>query len=553
MIRFNLVLTLVVALFAFNACQKLDKESTSPELPLGAYEEAASLRSNANGATSTTAPNTFALVNAETHKDIESIGEGGVINLAQLSTRKLNVRFNTETATVGSVVFVLSGEQKKTTIENAAPYTLFGDHNGRYFSWTPRTGTYTLKATVFPKNGGSGTVGKSITVTFEVIDDASESQFGDGNNTDSENSFTLINADSNKEIAAIKNGETIDLSKLPTTKLNIRANVDPAGVGSVVFKLTGAETKQIVEGVAPYALFGDNSGNYNPWTPKAGSYSLEAKIYSGPNGTGTTKGTMSIQFSVASSGAVVQPPGQKPGDSKLLVYSDFETIESLNRWGKELSRPTNITLSNDVSRKGRTAVKFEFTRDDTKKGGLRAELKLNHELDKERWYGMSHFLPSDWARDPQPEIVSQWHSSPDLHLGEGWISPPLGLNIRNDRYYVIVLWDSKKVTPQGQWQGKKEFDLGPVEKNKWVDWVFHINWSYNSDGVLEIWKNKQKVVNYRGPIGFNDEKYPYFKMGIYKWGWYGWAHESTTHKRVLYIDEVRIGDRNSSFDAVSPQ
>ena len=96
-------------------------------------------------------------------------------------------------------------------------------------------------------------------------------------------------------------------------------------------------------------------------------------------------------------------------------------------------------------------------------------------------------------------------------------------------------------------------DLGPVDKNKWNDWVFHIRFSYKSDGILEIWKNKVKVFSMSGPNSFNDQHYPYFKIGIYKWGWNGWASYSPEDKRVLYVDEVRIGNRNSNLNEVSPR
>ncbi|PRX38587.1 DUF4377 domain-containing protein, partial [Salegentibacter salegens] len=46
---------------------------------------------------------------------------------------------------------------------------------------------------------------------------------------------------------------------------------------------------------------------------------------------------------------------------------------------------------------------------------------------------------------------------------------------------------------------------------------------------------------------YNDEKYPYFKFGVYKWKW-----GTAATQRVIYYDEVRIGDKNSSYEEVKP-
>ena len=111
-------------------------------------------------------------------------------------------------------------------------------------------------------------------------------------------SFTLINADSDQPIQTLANGATLNLATLPTRNLNVRANTSPATVGSVVFVLSGAQTRNQTETNAPYALFGDNSGHYNPWTPALGSYTLKATPFTGSGGTGTAGTALTITFSV---------------------------------------------------------------------------------------------------------------------------------------------------------------------------------------------------------------------------------------------------------------
>jgi hypothetical protein len=122
-------------------------------------------------------------------------------------------------------------------------------------------------------------------------------------------SFTLINADTDQPIAGfdpLTSGATLNLATLPTRNLNIRANTSPATVGSVVFGFdTNPNTR--TESGAPYALAGDASGNYFPWTPAVGPHTVKATPYSGSGATGTAGTPLTITFTVTDSGTATPP------------------------------------------------------------------------------------------------------------------------------------------------------------------------------------------------------------------------------------------------------
>lgn len=244
------------------------------------------------------------------------------------------------------------------------------------------------------------------------------------------------------------------------------------------------------------------------------------------------------------------------GAKTMLLESTFGHGKKFDDWSMEVCRPDAITLSKKVSRKGRYSARVEFAKTDPLlyKGFLRAELKQKFSSDStgEMWYGFSHYL-EDWISDPNPEVVAQWHEIPDFDLGETWRSPPISLEIRNNRYTVKVLWASKPVNTNKTKDGEMFYDVGPVESNVWVDWVFHIKFRYDSTGILEVWKNKEQVLTRNGPNSYNDEHWPYFKLGVYKWPWAGGGSDSPESQRVLFLDEVRVGNRYSSLDEVSPK
>ena len=48
----------------------------------------------------------------------------------------------------------------------------------------------------------------------------------------------------------------------------------------------------------PYAMAGDDSGNYRPWTRSLGTHTIKATAYTGGSATGTAGPTLSVTFTV---------------------------------------------------------------------------------------------------------------------------------------------------------------------------------------------------------------------------------------------------------------
>ncbi len=108
-------------------------------------------------------------------------------------------------------------------------------------------------------------------------------------------SFTLVNAINDEDILTLLDGDVIDITSLPTTNLNIRANTT-SDVRSVGMQLSGSLTKSATENVAPFALYGDSNGNYAGTTFIIGGYNLGATAYSGANLGGTAGTALNISF-----------------------------------------------------------------------------------------------------------------------------------------------------------------------------------------------------------------------------------------------------------------
>lgn len=161
-------------------------------------------------------------------------------------------------------------------------------------------------------------------------------------------------------------------------------------------------------------------------------------------------------------------------------------------------------------------------------------------------------MDESWTDDSQPELIFQLHGDKDTKV-EPSRCPPFALYLEGASWYWNVRWDTRVISTSLGGEGERRVWKAPYEKGKWVDWVIHARWSHQDDGVgfIRIWKDGVAIVEDTGPNLFNDAagmKGPQF--GIYKWPWLNGP--SDVDERVVYFDEIYVGDHTSSFEAVSP-
>ena len=111
--------------------------------------------------------------------------------------------------------------------------------------------------------------------------------------------FTLVNAETNTDIIPLEEGTIVNSDQLINSSASIVASA--TSVGSVVLNLSGELNQTRTESVAPYALFGDRSGNYRGVDFLPGTYTISATPYSDTGGNGTAGTPLSVTFEIAES------------------------------------------------------------------------------------------------------------------------------------------------------------------------------------------------------------------------------------------------------------
>ena len=223
--------------------------------------------------------------------------------------------------------------------------------------------------------------------------------------------------------------------------------------------------------------------------------------------------------------------------------------------GREFCCPHSIEIVSKAPVFGKPAIKFTLNDTDAiVASGTRAEIVFRPEskVKVERWYRFDLFIPERYENDPLEEIIAQWHEMPDFSRGENWRSPPISLMQKDDKWFLFLRWSADTVNTNATASAKR-IELGNMEKEKWIQWIFHLKFSWEQDGLVEIWKNQEKILTYNGPNNYNDLVGNYFKLGIYKpqWTRRQWIQTASVHQKVLYYSNIRIGKENANFKTMT--
>lgn len=211
------------------------------------------------------------------------------------------------------------------------------------------------------------------------------------------------------------------------------------------------------------------------------------------------------------------------------------------------------TVSGSVAREGSRSMRSAITKNSSG-NSYRSEVVIpglakNLEYEKDYWYGFSSYLPSSWEVSYKYELIAQFHSALDPWDEKG-IGPPVSIRSGRNGDWEIV---SRK---EGDTRGKSRiWTLNSVweDVGKWTDWVIHYKPSFGPNGVLQVWKDGALVVDHYGPNAMDDQRGPYFKMGIYKPYWKN-EDNSGRATKTIHHDALRIASGpNASYFDVAPK
>jgi len=222
--------------------------------------------------------------------------------------------------------------------------------------------------------------------------------------------------------------------------------------------------------------------------------------------------------------------------SNILIHEDFEGSTAFTQVHQQFGTSHAFRVIGDPQDRSNHAGRFELRQNDPiQSNGKRSEVLFPRQDGNDRWYSYSVMLPSDgYATDSNREIISQWHQSTGG-------PPTIALKVANDKFFIR----SGETADQ-----RRDYPIADVEKDVWHDFVFHIVHSHRSDGLIEVWKNGEKVLEHKGANSYEDVAQARWKIGIYKSTWS--KRETDTDRRVIFFDNVKLGNENVTLQEMTP-
>jgi hypothetical protein len=253
-----------------------------------------------------------------------------------------------------------------------------------------------------------------------------------------------------------------------------------------------------------------------------------------------------------------------PASSTVLFYEDFEDeldiIADPHRdWVPDTQGTGSMALSTEQVRAGSKSYKFSCTGSATSR--VRQELCIRNLFNDgsssrfgygdEHWIGFSIFLAEGYENPSDPgtwgPMHHQYHGTIDTPptcdpSESGRHGTPLHIRTASGNWKTEIRWNSEaySTTPNLVTYIYDSYSVG-----QWTDFVIHIIWNYDNNGLTQIWKDGVLVVDRSGGNCYNDVLGPYMKIGIY-------GRLDDGQVITIYYDELRIGDENSSYSEVAP-
>lgn len=340
---------------------------------------------------------------------------------------------------------------------------------------------------------------------------------------------------------------------------HLTVELTAAGACSFYFNDTLSNTHNIGVGVSastgPLRIGADNSGG-NRWVGLLDELYLFNRVLTASERTALYASNTPPQTAGGGGGDPVEP---QTGTARF--YRSFEEASPLAGVNTEAGHSYSATVSEAQSLRGGKALRLELRATDADvAGSRRVELNLGHAAQRKEWYAFALYLPSAnySTPDPHAEQFCQWHAVPDS--GESWGTPAKSVQLVNNKLRVKIGYNDAAIGRTVL--GEQVLNIpNTIALNTWHKLVFEIYHDHRTaanggQGMFRMWLNGELVVDHAGPNSFNDTLLPYFKVGCYKWPWateYGGQYVTPgCNPRVLFIDDIKIGNQESNYSFMVP-
>ena len=269
--------------------------------------------------------------------------------------------------------------------------------------------------------------------------------------------------------------------------------------------------------------------------------------------------------------------GVNAGKNKNYIFkpgSLFKWKENTGNWGKfevhglNAQNPWSLGYEKNIVRDGNLSIRFETRekdcgKDDCDRGKFEgsygsSELGLFQSLnDKfykdhgEVWYAWSMFIPEETEHiSPAYTILGQFKEmaagirqkkfsecKDDAGIRLGFYLVKEGMDV----FRELCLIKSNSTKPVLELDNEIILQ-NSFMKNRWLDFLLYVNWSFKNDGFINLWINNRLVYNRQGVNSSVPYLYKGKKPGVaFRFGIYNGKRFHKTKPQIIYYDSFKRG------------
>ncbi len=226
----------------------------------------------------------------------------------------------------------------------------------------------------------------------------------------------------------------------------------------------------------------------------------------------------------------------------------FYNTGSANGWSaNNINNNCSVTTTSVIALEGTTSMRSECIFNGNYNGRYHA-MKIRNPFGgngSTRWIGFGFYLSSNHTFAAE----STWLMQTIAKYGASF-TPNIWLKI-NDRKLTLT----RQFGPLSS-RTKSEVDvLTNLQKGRWYEVVMKVHMDDDASGKIEVWIDGTKEVTMNGPNYFDGRTETLrIDLGLYCTGWYqkDTLPVPAAGTRLVFFDEFRLGDANSSFAEVDP-
>ena len=236
-----------------------------------------------------------------------------------------------------------------------------------------------------------------------------------------------------------------------------------------------------------------------------------------------------------------------------------QPIHPTSRWMKPLNsnwvlqspgKTYSIQPVSDLKKNGDDSLRFELRAgevwvDQTFLSTFRAEVATKEfpPVNAVRWYAFSVYFPTDFPIESNRLVFAQWKEKEGF--AQRGQSPSLAFRFVNGQFAIRLLHSADRVLrdPEAV-PTEKLFKSNNFALGRWHDFVVQAKWSYQDDGLINVWWNREPIVHYQGPVGYHADLGPQFKFGLYR--------DATDNPYVAWFNQVKSGPTPQEIDFAIP-